>query len=141
MNITELSLVPLQHASLCLDCDMITAAHTHCCACGSAALLNLARTLNGEDFARPLPGTLSAIGISAQRGFESLGVPGAISGRPRRFAGENAALADMPPEIGTEVHPANRWFFFRGVATAVQRAMTMAVTGFLLVAVAIQMNG
>lgn len=48
MNTSELSLVPLQQASLCLDCDMITAAHTHCFACGSVALMSLARTLNGD---------------------------------------------------------------------------------------------
>lgn len=48
MNTSELSLVPLQQASLCLDCDMITAAHTRCFACGSVALMSLARTLNGD---------------------------------------------------------------------------------------------
>jgi hypothetical protein len=55
MNTSEVSLVPLQQANLCLDCEMITAAHTHCFACGSAALLNLARTLNGEKCASPAP--------------------------------------------------------------------------------------
>jgi hypothetical protein len=140
MNITKLSLVPLQHASLCLDCDMITSAHTHCLACGSIALLNLARTLNGGDYARPLPGTLSTIGISPLRGFEPLSVPGAISGRPHRFAGESMAFINMSP-VEVEDRPINRWYFLRGVATVVQRAMTVAAIGFLLVAVAMQMNG
>jgi hypothetical protein len=49
MNISQLSLVPLRQASLCLDCDMITPSHTHCLACGSVALMSLARTLNGEE--------------------------------------------------------------------------------------------
>jgi hypothetical protein len=48
MNTSELSLVPLQLANLCLDCEMITAGQTHCSACGSVALMNLARTLNGN---------------------------------------------------------------------------------------------
>jgi hypothetical protein len=52
MNTSDLSLVPLQQASLCLDCDMITAAHTHCFACGSVALMNLARTLDGNASAK-----------------------------------------------------------------------------------------
>lgn len=46
MNSSKLSLVPLQLASLCLDCEMITPAHGRCIACGSAALLNVARTLS-----------------------------------------------------------------------------------------------
>ena len=49
MNFSEISVVPLCQASLCLDCEMITAAETHCLTCGSVALLNLARTLNGEE--------------------------------------------------------------------------------------------
>jgi len=46
VNSTNLSLVPLQQASLCLDCETITTAHTNCLACGSRALLNLARVLS-----------------------------------------------------------------------------------------------
>jgi hypothetical protein len=46
MNISNLGLVPLRQASLCLDCEMITAAHTNCAACGSSALLNVARALS-----------------------------------------------------------------------------------------------
>ena len=48
MNTSELSLVPLQQANLCLDCEMITASQTRCFACGSVALMSLARTLNGK---------------------------------------------------------------------------------------------
>jgi hypothetical protein len=43
---TKASLVPLQLATLCLDCEMITPAQGTCLACGSGALLNLARALN-----------------------------------------------------------------------------------------------
>lgn len=46
MNISNLGFVPLQQANLCLDCETITAAHTNCSACGSGALLNVARALN-----------------------------------------------------------------------------------------------
>ena len=48
MNTSELSLVPLQQANLCLDCEMITASQTRCFACGSVALMSLARALNGK---------------------------------------------------------------------------------------------
>jgi hypothetical protein len=48
MNIATACLVPLQHASLCIDCETITAAHTNCLACGSKALLNIARVLNNR---------------------------------------------------------------------------------------------
>ena len=46
MKASNLGVVPLQKASLCLDCEMITEAQTDCLACGSAALLNVSRALN-----------------------------------------------------------------------------------------------
>jgi hypothetical protein len=46
VNTTNVSLVPLQQASLCMDCETITAGYTHCLGCGSRALLNLARVLS-----------------------------------------------------------------------------------------------
>jgi hypothetical protein len=48
MNTSPICLVPLQQASLCIDCETITAAHTNCLACGSKALLNIARVLNNR---------------------------------------------------------------------------------------------
>jgi len=54
MNSSKPSLVPLQLASLCLDCEMITPANGRCVACGSVALLNVARTLSRPG-ALPLP--------------------------------------------------------------------------------------
>jgi hypothetical protein len=48
MNSSKLSSVPLQFASLCLDCEFITCANGRCLSCGSSALLSLARMLNGE---------------------------------------------------------------------------------------------
>ncbi len=48
MNTSNLSLVPLRQASLCLDCETITTAHTNCYACGSRALLNVARALDQQ---------------------------------------------------------------------------------------------
>jgi hypothetical protein len=57
---TNYSLVPLQQANLCLDCETITASQANCFACGSRALLNVARVLNeqrseldSEDQSRP----------------------------------------------------------------------------------------
>jgi hypothetical protein len=50
VNRHEINLVPLQQASLCLDCEAITAGHTTCLCCGSQALLNIARILNQRVF-------------------------------------------------------------------------------------------
>jgi hypothetical protein len=46
VNSYDVNLVPLQNASLCLDCEAITSAHTTCLCCGSQALLNIARILS-----------------------------------------------------------------------------------------------
>ena len=51
MNKSNPSLIPLQRASLCLDCEVITPAQKSCLACGSAALLNIARALSGPQYA------------------------------------------------------------------------------------------
>jgi hypothetical protein len=48
VNTSNLSLVPLRQASLCLDCETITSAQTNCHACGSRALLNVARALDRQ---------------------------------------------------------------------------------------------
>jgi hypothetical protein len=50
VNSYDINLVPLQQASLCLDCEAITAAHTTCLCCGSQALLNVARILDHKVF-------------------------------------------------------------------------------------------
>lgn len=52
MKPSNLSFVPLSQASLCLDCEMITAAATCCAACGSSALMNMARTLSQPGHSR-----------------------------------------------------------------------------------------
>jgi hypothetical protein len=49
MTRANLSLIPLSVANLCLDCEMITATRDRCVSCGSAALLNLAKTLSRND--------------------------------------------------------------------------------------------
>jgi hypothetical protein len=46
MTTANYNLVPLQQANLCLDCETITASQANCFACGSRALLNVARVLN-----------------------------------------------------------------------------------------------
>jgi len=45
MKSSNLTFIPLSQASLCLDCEMITAETMSCAACGSSALMNVARTL------------------------------------------------------------------------------------------------
>jgi len=49
MKASKISLVPLRLANLCLDCEMITPAQSQCMACGSTALMNLARTLSQSE--------------------------------------------------------------------------------------------
>jgi hypothetical protein len=46
MKTSQLNIVPLALANLCLDCEMITAAGASCGFCGSAALMSLARLLS-----------------------------------------------------------------------------------------------
>jgi hypothetical protein len=51
VNHYDISLVPLKHASLCMDCEVITAAdHNVCLCCGSRALLNVAQVLDKRAF-------------------------------------------------------------------------------------------
>jgi hypothetical protein len=59
MKASKISLIPLRLASLCLDCDVITPAQGRCLACGSVALMNLARTLNEPEIEQnPRPNAL-----------------------------------------------------------------------------------
>ena len=46
MSVYDFGIVPLQQASLCLDCEVITAAQRHCAACGSRALLGIEGVLS-----------------------------------------------------------------------------------------------
>jgi len=141
MNVSKLSHVPLQHASLCMDCEMITAAHTHCCACGSAALLNLARTLNGgEDFTR-MPRAFAAVAnISNAPSFESRATVSAES-RTRPLAGECVPFPQISAEIAAEAGDFRQPYSTRKIAAAVQRAMTIAIVGILALGVAIEARG
>jgi hypothetical protein len=68
MDISNLSLVPLRQASLCLDCETITTASANCQACGSQALLNVARTLN-----RPRRSDLASSGRTGLVGYSRRG--------------------------------------------------------------------
>jgi len=53
MKASRVSFVPFQLASLCLDCELITPApQGRCLACGSVAVLSIARTLNQRDTKR-----------------------------------------------------------------------------------------
>lgn len=54
MSVYDFGIVPLQQASLCLDCEVITAAQTHCTACGSRALLGIAGILSRRGPSNPL---------------------------------------------------------------------------------------
>jgi|ERR1700722_8622562 hypothetical protein len=83
MNSSKFSFVPLQQASLCLDCDMITCAHTHCSACGSIALLNLARTLDSGSHILASHATMG--NLAHQRSFESMSISDRFPRRPHRM--------------------------------------------------------
>jgi hypothetical protein len=67
MNKHEINLVPLQQASLCLDCEAITAAHTICLCCGSQALLNIARILSERVFDAGRPAKSRSLTFSSLR--------------------------------------------------------------------------
>jgi hypothetical protein len=131
MNTSKLSLVPLQQASLCLDCDMISAAHTHCFGCGSAALLNLARTLDGRRYSDLMPrANVTATNVSPLRAFE----PISIRDRNRQH---RPIMAECLPFPQTVRHAADsrtgyKWSSLREVAAIVHRAMTVALLGFLV---------
>jgi len=81
VNTLDLSLVPLRQASLCLDCETITTAHTNCHACGSRALLNVARALD-----QPRP-----IGLASSRRSSGVGMPVPIA--PRRDTFNRSVLS------------------------------------------------
>lgn len=56
MNSDSPSFVPLRHASLCLDCDVISAAQTNCIACGSSAPVEHCAHVRPSGIRNPSPG-------------------------------------------------------------------------------------
>jgi hypothetical protein len=64
------SLIPLQRASLCLDCEIITLAQKSCLACGSAALLSVARALGGAQYAGISRLSRTAIAEAPRRNYQ-----------------------------------------------------------------------
>ncbi len=49
MSLQKLLYVPLKSAYLCQDCNAIGNSSTHCPACASEVLMNLASVLNREE--------------------------------------------------------------------------------------------
>jgi len=49
MNSPMLQHIPLESAYLCQDCDCVGNSATHCPACASTALMNLAAVLNRNE--------------------------------------------------------------------------------------------
>src|ERR1700678_4610584 len=48
-TIKDVNFVPLQSATFCIQCELISANHRpHCLACGSQALVSLSRVLGGS---------------------------------------------------------------------------------------------
>lgn len=137
MNVSKLSLVPLQRASLCLDCEIITAAHTHCLACGSAALLNLARTLNGDDATPMARGLAEVVSISARRRFESQRTGSAEPRHPHRLSGEGMRFPQTSEEPGRARTRPHGGDLLRGIASAFYRVMPLHLIGVLALAAAL----
>lgn len=140
MNVSKLSLVPLQHASLCMDCEMITAAHTRCCACGSAALLNLARTLNGGEDFTPMASAFAPVATISDRRTPEPRTTYSGALRPRPLA-ECLPFPQISAEIAAEAQDARRPYSLRKVAAAVQRVMTITIVGILALGAAIEARG
>lgn len=130
MKTSMLSFVPLQQASLCLDCDMITAAHTHCSACGSIALLNLARTLNSEEDHQMLAADGTMDSTAQGRSFDSISLSDMFPRRPHRGMTERPFSERSTTVPQTSNAP--RWQSFREAAALVHRAMTIAIIGILV---------
>jgi hypothetical protein len=137
MNIEKISLVPLQQAFLCMDCEMITAANSRCIACGSAALLNVAKALNGDEYAEPMQPELVTVASVPARHVRQAKVLYATGSRMKsnhRSIGELVAfpLIHSDRAKSDEVNLNTWWGSFQEVAAIVQRAMTIAVFVFLL---------
>src|SRR5271154_3061985 len=133
MNTSEFSLVPLQQASLCLDCEMITSAHTHCLACGSAALMNLARTLNGGGRAKPMPRGLATVAsISARRATQAQAFSSIGSLRQRRPVSKGATFPEAGRGVAAETHVnTNGWRgSLREITAVVQRQCRLSFSEF-----------
>lgn len=138
MNASRPSLVPLQHASLCMDCEMITAAHTHCSACGSAALLNLARTLNGGDDFIPMHKALATVASTSEgQSSESRQVSVTPSRRPYPVAA-CVPFSPISSESAAEAKELRWRYPLREITSALQRVMTIAVVGILALGAAIE---
>jgi hypothetical protein len=143
INTSKMSPVPLQQASLCMDCDMITAAHTRCFVCGSAALLNIAKALNGDEYADALQPELATMTSIPSRRVHQTRV--LFSADERMFAADQrmgrrsiGELVEFPSLCSGNVRAGNHsdmntwWGSFRDVAAIVQRAMTAALIVFLM---------
>ena len=128
MNTSDLSIVPLKQANLCLDCEMITAAQTHCVACGSAALMNLARTLNGETRTNAAPLALTVASIANGHAFP----PQTFRLRQHRRAAAKCVSfprAEQTVAAGISVGSAGWRRSLREIAAVVQRTVMMAAAG------------
>jgi hypothetical protein len=132
METIKFSLVPLRQASLCLDCDMISAAHTHCAACGSVALLNLARTLDGKGFGDVTPRPMVVAHISARSAYKPVSVSSVRPRQHRPAVGECLPFPKADNRHPTEAGNAHRWYSLRDVAAIVHRAMTMVLFAVLV---------
>jgi hypothetical protein len=117
----------LNQASLCLDCDMISSGHTYCFGCGSTALLNLARTLNGREHASSGSRVLADVtGISARRNPEPHVASNQLR-RPHWFCGDSGSLPPTFSEASSEEENERWWYSVRQVAAVVHRAMTPVI--------------
>jgi hypothetical protein len=132
MNAIKFSLVPLRQASLCLDCDMISAAHTHCAACGSAALLNLARTLDGKGYGDLMPKPIAMAHISARGAFKPVPISNMRPRQHRPVVRECLPFPQTGDKRPTEAGDAHRWYSLRDVAAIAHRAMTMALLAVVM---------
>jgi hypothetical protein len=133
MNFAKFSLVPFQQASLCLDCEMITAAHTHCFVCGSAALLNLARTLDGAESIAHVSGTFTSVArMSAQRDFEPQFASAARYRRPRRIFDEDLPTLHVSTESSERQPSAREPRPPRRFASVIHRVISVAILAVLV---------
>ena len=143
MNTSKLNHVPLGQASLCMDCDTITASHTRCLICGSVALLNVAKALNGDEYADPLQmGITPMASIPAQRAHQSrvMYTADARMQMNHRPIGEPLTFPHIRPSISDQDGADSYGWLgsFREVAAIVHRAMTIVIFAVLTLGVSVK---
>jgi len=121
----DVSFVPLQSATFCVQCELISENHTpHCLACGSRSVLSLSRVLGGSlrgqstatlitdeainqlvrDLLREVPDAEHVYGMGPMSRVGSAALRSQL--RVANATNASAAYYSVSPSEGQEIHPA-----------------------------------